>query len=1041
MILVLLVLLGAYTNAGRESRIIEGESAIRLLTDDGLELVLGNGDGRAISLSVGRVHSLIQAPMVRFEEVVEDPDAPDLLADMDWHAPVDESVKGHGGKWIRVSGRDGDRPRMRVDVGRLIAGPLVLSGWCQAQVKGEAFGWINRHLALNAVVTYADGECMPEVSAYFGQYDHGPQFNKRIICPDRPIGSVDIDLSVPGRDCTAWYRDVKLRPARYLISTVKSPLERIDHLVQQEFSVTFTDPNGPPARSVPDAGSVPHISPHVLPGTLPKEPALPEPRLRGLITYQPKQECIEMRCSFESTEPIDRAVSAWFAIPVDAIGGVWWDDARTKRTIEAGKIYRAGKWYGAGRDGWNSRYPFACIETAGGTGLALGTSVEEPRVFQTEYDAGKRELRIRFDIGLSPDAGRWANRGSFTACTFTFQDGFRGATEKYHRMFPRAFENRVEKQGLWLPFMTPTAVVEHEDFHFRFLESVGHMGWDESQGMLSFRYVEPWIHHQEKGEEVRGAIDPQASIKLAERMASMSTSTSGMGEPLDIRRRYPAYLGSYIEDQWGNPQGYFFRSASGGRNENMMIVNPNDRLPPPPGSAFSSGGWDWEIVRETMGITSQWSLPGWTLDRVGEHPFLEVEERDDGNCIRLDPARGKSQYEQHYRGITQIVRAEGATGLLTFFWSACGESVPEVGTGFSWRITCWFEDGTSIGESVPLADLGREWRRSSHTIRIDRKLKFVSVSLQTPARTPDPTVLRLDDVSLLAGDRELLVNGGFEEAELLPGRLDGVYLDTMECYEANLNYRRAHWQYAEEPLTFDCARRPAMHQVFSHITFARHTAEWMHSTGRLTFGNCVPVTPFAAPHLDIMGTEFFWKHGGRWAPMSDADFNFARFMCRHKPYCGLQYSDFSVEEQTRYVKRCLFYGVFPSNQGAPSGGWYWADPMVVEKHRPVFAKYVPTIIEIAEAGWEPVTLARTDDPDAWIERFGKGESFYLTVFNSTDARKSVNVTLDPRCGLGRRSKLTDVVRGKDVQWKPGSFKVELDPEDVAVYRVEVGRIE
>ncbi len=1007
-----LIAVTAYSSQPPESNIRESAETILLRTDDGLRLRLNRSDGSARTLAIDGDSSRLGSPIIRFEEVVEDSNAPDLLSGKDWSVPeasIEESANGHPGRWMAVSGENEVRPKARVQVDQTEPQPLVLSGWCQADVEGEAFGWFNRHLALNANAVYADGTRMPEVSAYFGQYDHGPQFNKRVICPDRPISHVDLDLSAPGGKCRAWYRDVKLQPARYLISSTSDPLERIDHLVQQEFAIESAS-------------------------------------LRGLVTYQPKADCIEVRCSFKSTRPSDRAVSAYLAIPFDALGGVWWDDFRTKRTIEPGVIYRGGRWYGAGRDGYNSRYPIACVEDAEGHGLAVGTSVAEPRVFQTEYDAGRKELRIRFDIGLSPDAGRWANRGSFTAYLFTYSDGFRGATEKYHRMFSWAFENRIEKQGIWLAFMDPNAIVGQEDFHFAFLESVGHMGWDETQGMHSFRYVEPWIHHHEfpahiPAPEAHGPVVPQGSIDLARRIAEQNDRSV----PLDIRRRYPAYLGSYIEDKWGNPQGYFFRSPQGGRNENMMIVNPNDRLPPPPGSAFSSGGWDREIVRETGEIRRQWHLPGWSLARVSEHPFLEVDDSRAASgkrSVRLDPVQGKSYFEQYYRGLSRILRFEGdVDGQLTLSYSARGENVPDSGTAFTWRITCWYEDGTSTGQSFPIGSLGKEWHRSTHTMTIERRPRFISVSLQSPTWTPDSTVLWIDDVSLTAGDRELLTNGGFEEAELLPCRLDGVYLDTMECYEANLNYRRSHWPYAEEPLTFDSARSPALHQVFSHVTFARRMAEWMHSTGRLTFGNCTPVTPFAAPYLDVLGTEFFWKPGGKWTPMSDAEFSFIRFMARGKPYCALQYSDLSVEEQTRYVKRCLFYGVFPSNQAAPSGGWYWADPIVVDRHRPVFAKYVPIIKDVAEAGWEPLTLARSDDPDVWIERFGRGESFYLTVFNSASTRKAAVVTLDPRCGATGKSSLIDVLSRKSVRWEPSggrSFRVELEPEDVAVYRVEGG---
>ncbi|MBP6964173.1 MAG: hypothetical protein KBC96_07195 [Armatimonadetes bacterium] len=989
-----------------ESNARESAGSIRLETDDDLSLTLNRSDGTLRSVSIGGREFRADSSPIRFEEVIEDRNAPDLLevGPAFWNTPADcyeESANGHPGSWMRVSGVSDARPKARVEINQKTPEPLVLSGWCQARVEGEAFGWFNRHLALNANAVYTDGSRMPEVSAYFGQYDHGPQFSRRVICPDRPVESLDLDLSVPGGKCMAWYRGVRLQRASYQVSSPSDAVRRVDNSVHQEFVIE-------------------------------------EASLRGMVTYRPMQECVEITCSFESMECGDRAVSAWLSIPLDAVGGVWHDDVRTSRKIEEGGIYRSGAWYGAGRDGWNSRYPFACVETKTGECLAIGTSVAEPRVFQTEYDAARRELRIRFDLGLSPDAGRWANRSSFTAYLFACSDGFRGAAEKYYRVFEWAFRNRVEKQGTWLAFMTPAAIPEHEDFHFQFLESVGHMGWDERAEMYSFRYAEPWIHHQEfpahlLAPEVHGPADPQTSVSLAKRIAIQDDRSL----PLDMRRRYPAYLGSSIEDRWGNPQGYFFRSPTGGRNENMMIVNPNDLLPPPAGSQYSSGGWDREIVRQTMTVSRQWHLPGWTFARVSEHPFIEVDQehkRSGGQSVRLDPVQGKSYYEQYLRGISQIVRYVGSAEPLSFSYSFRGESVPADGTGFAWSVTLWYDDGTSAGVSFPVAAPGSSWQTRVHDVPTARAPRYVSVSLQTPTWTPDSTVLWIDDVSLRAGGRELLANGGFEEAKLLPCRLDGVYLDTMECYLANLNYRRAHWAYADEPPTFDCGRMPALHQVYSHVTYARRMADWMHSTGRLVFGNCTPATPFAAPYLDVMGTELFWKQGGAWTPWPDAEFNFARFMSRGKPYCVLQYSDLTADEQARYVKRCLFYGVLPSNQAAPSGGWYWADPIVVDRHRPVFKKYLPIIIAIAEAGWQPVTLARTSDPDVWIERFGGGEAFYLTVFNSSGERRTATITLDPRSGAGPGAPVEDVLGGRTL--RAPAFEVELGPEDVAVFRVE-----
>ncbi|HNT36442.1 MAG TPA: hypothetical protein PKH07_15755, partial [bacterium] len=366
-----------------ESNIEEHQDQLGLWTDDGLLLVLDKADASARTMQIGSVSFPIHAPLIRFEEVRENPAAPNLLDGSlteTWSISediIEDSANGHSGEWIRVAGSDTERPRANLSLNQKEPQPLVVSGWCQAQVKGEAFGWWNRNLAINARVRYSkDAGAMPEQSAYFGQYDHPPQFSKRIICPDRPIQDVELDLSVLGGDCVAWYRDIQVQAAAYRKLIPTDPPERLDTTIQQLFTIA-------------------------------------DGSLRGTILFQPTSGFLKIQCLLESTEPVDRALTGYVTIPFDAVGGVWHDDIRNSREIQSGEIYRNSDWYGAGRDGFFSRYPFACVETAEGSGLAIATSVLEPRVFQAEYDALNKQLRLRFDLGLSPDAGRWANRGSF----------------------------------------------------------------------------------------------------------------------------------------------------------------------------------------------------------------------------------------------------------------------------------------------------------------------------------------------------------------------------------------------------------------------------------------------------------------------------------------------------------------------------------------------------------------------------------------------------------------------------------------------------
>ena len=90
------------------------------------------------------------------------------------------------------------------------------------------------------------------------------------------------------------------------------------------------------------------------------------------------------------------------------------------------------------------------------------------------------------------------------------------------------------------------------------------------------------------------------------------------------------------------------------------------------------------------------------------------------------------------------------------------------------------------------------------------------------------------------------------------------------------------------------------------------------------------------------------------------------------------------------MKRSLAYGMFPGffSHNA-SQGHYFTRPELYNRDRPLFKKYVPLCKRVAEAGWEPVTLARSSDERVYVERFG---TRYLTVFNDSPDRRTVTIT-------------------------------------------------
>ena len=261
--------------------------------------------------------------------------------------------------------------------------------------------------------------------------------------------------------------------------------------------------------------------------------------------------------------------------------------------------------------------------------------------------------------------------------------------------------------------------------------------------------------------------------------------------------------------------------------------------------------------------------------------------------------------------------------------------------------------------------------------------------------------------------------------------LDGEYIDSSEGYVTlQLDYRRDHLAAAERPLTFGPDNhRPAIFRGLISFEYVRAIARDIHAMGKLMMANGAPGRLcWLTPMLDVLGTETNWNPG-RWRPMSDSELLFRRSLCRGKPYCFLmntRFEKFGPDLVEKYMKRALAYGMFPGffSHNA-SQGHYFTRPELYDRDRPLFRKYVPLCKLVAEAGWEPITLAHSDHPRVYLERFG---TRYLTVFNDSPQPQTATITLD----FDPPGTTPDLVSGKTIQWQGRRTRLTLGPEDVAV---------
>jgi hypothetical protein len=242
-----------------------------------------------------------------------------------------------------------------------------------------------------------------------------------------------------------------------------------------------------------------------------------------------------------------------------------------------------------------------------------------------------------------------------------------------------------------------------------------------------------------------------------------------------------------------------------------------------------------------------------------------------------------------------------------------------------------------------------------------------------------------------------------------PG-LDGEYIDSFLMEAKRGNFRRSHFNAADIPLTFthDAPQAVVTPIVFSTLEFAR----WLRPQipqGKYFIANAVLIgVPWGAELFDFMGQEIDWvkQDAGvyRIEPEADWLLSYRRSMSAKRPYGFLMNTDFahlSKEMVERYMRLCLFYGIYPSmfSHNAADAN-YFATPSLYQRDRSLFKQYIPLIKALNKGGWEPMTFARASDPGVYVERFGSWPgTLYFTLRNTTDKAVTVTLQID-RASLG-----------------------------------------
>jgi len=259
---------------------------------------------------------------------------------------------------------------------------------------------------------------------------------------------------------------------------------------------------------------------------------------------------------------------------------------------------------------------------------------------------------------------------------------------------------------------------------------------------------------------------------------------------------------------------------------------------------------------------------------------------------------------------------------------------------------------------------------------------------------------------------------------------DGIYLDSItKAWTAVPNFRAEHLRRSRHPLTFNALDAvPAQLGVWNQYEFVQHVSEDLHGRGKLLMANIFPYNWVFFNHLlDVMGHEV-------WGADNLDRMRVERTLAYHKPYCWLmqQGDDFGApEDRERWMQAAMLYGIAPNIVGGTR------DVERYERWRPLYRRYMPTIIALCEAGWEPVTHARADSPELLLERFGPRDgALYLTARNPGEEPLTATVSVDwRRLGVEPGERVSRLPSGVEIEVAGGAFTDTLQSGETCAYRL------
>ncbi len=302
---------------------------------------------------------------------------------------------------------------------------------------------------------------------------------------------------------------------------------------------------------------------------------------------------------------------------------------------------------------------------------------------------------------------------------------------------------------------------------------------------------------------------------------------------------------------------------------------------------------------------------------------------------------------------------------------------------------------------------------------------------------------------LAAWNLHYRIDAAFAACAAAGARLDGVQIDNFMS-TPTFDLRPEALEAADETLGYSPnTYQPAVHTGFAvreYLEWLRHHLDTAWGTDRaITINFWGLAHPnYLAPLIDGFGSEGNIGPGGTGLNWNLEILDYRRAIADRRPYLFTNQTVGLTAEQARlFVGPAILFGV-PSGVGPNGHDW---EP---EAEREV-ERAAELVFSFWAAGWEPVTLARADDPEILMERFGRAGSpadsaapagIFFTVYNPGETRRRTTVSVDlVELGLAGAAglRLTDLETGEPLPFvRSGGFmsvSLTLPPGRTRVLRL------